>query len=51
MFIILEKHRYEWKTPDGFGATPEFESEVEAEEFRDEHNLVDAAIFELRSFM
>lgn len=51
MFIILENGPFNWCTPVGFGATPEFETEAEAEEFRDEHNLVDAAIFELRSFM
>lgn len=51
MFIILEKGRYNWGTPEGWGATPEFETEAEAEEFRDEFNLIDAAIFELRGFM
>ena len=51
MFIIREKCRFNWSTPEGLGSTPEFETEAEAEEFRDEHNLIDTAIFELRGFM
>lgn len=51
MFILLEKSTFNWVTPDGWGATPEFETEAEAEEFRDDHNLVDAAIFELKGWM
>jgi hypothetical protein len=51
MFILLEKSKFKWVTPDGLDATPEFETELEAEEFRDEYNLVDAAIFELKGWM
>jgi ABC-type proline/glycine betaine transport system substrate-binding protein len=49
MFILLEKTRFGWETPDYL--TEIFDSIEEAELFRDENGLINAAIFEFKGFM